>query len=563
MPRGHKLASRIVLAVLLVLPGVVRAQTPSPSPTAAARDPVLYTDNGATASTFRDRGTSYAPTYLIYADKQRNADDAKRLIDDLGLAAHLDEYKARAFVVGPSDRTAYGPADLAAFQGLLRTRRSSNLKIIAVGAGATFVNNVISKYAFAVAGILSYGGSVDKDVASSIPVPAYVHSSDRAVARLYIAANSATAKLADSPAFTTYANPGQYASLQRVVVSKQTDAKESLALAFQNAWKTVFSKNYRLYMTQTESYSQGFDPNDHIEPWELEPYVMYDELGIGYEAVTEDLPGLGLSLRYDYIPRKAVGAPPKSVPLVIMLHGNGNDPRIQGESSGWVEVAAKNTIMLTSIEWQGRKAQDTTFAAIGEAGTMAILDRLLVKYPQIDPGRVYFTGLSAGAMNSFTYGVNNLKRIAGVAGHSAPFGPPPLLEAATKAKGSGQYLPMYAIAGNRDVYKPLPVNETPRSFYNVIRAFALLNDIAVPDSPDLAVNEMFGLKLEGPGWSELADRRAMIGTLSNRQGAMIKLVALDPYGHWNFKPAAEDMWVFLSRFRRDVTTGALQVESKR
>ena len=44
---------------------------------------------------------------------------------------------------------------------------------------------------------------------------------------------------------------------------------------------------------------------------------------------------------------------------------------------------------------------------------------------------------------------------------------------------------------------------------------------------------------------------------------MIKLVALDPYGHWNFKPAAEDMWAFLSQFRRDVTTGALQVDAGR
>ena len=39
---------------------------------------------------------------------------------------------------------------------------------------------------------------------------------------------------------------------------------------------------------------------------------------------------------------------------------------------------------------------------------------------------------------------------------------------------------------------------------SVIRAFALLNGITVPDSPDLAVNGMFGLKLDGPGWSELA-----------------------------------------------------------
>ena len=107
-----------------------------------------------------------------------------------------------------------------------------------------------------------------------------------------------------------------------------------------------------------------------------------------------------------------------------MLHGNGNDPRIQGESSGWVEAAAKHTIILTSIEWQGRTAQEITFDAIGEAGTMMILDRLLVEVSADRSRPCYFTGLSAGAMNSYIYGVNNLKRIAGVAGHSAPFGPP-------------------------------------------------------------------------------------------------------------------------------------------
>ena len=133
----------------------------------------------------------------------------------------------------------------------------------------------------------------------------------------------------------------------------------------------------------------------------------------------------------------------------------------------------------------------------------------------------------------------------------------------SKAKAAGQYLPMYAIAGNHDMYKPLPVNQTPRSFHAVIRAFALLDDVSVPEIPDLAVNEMFGLKLDGAGWSELGGRRAMVGTLSNRQGVMMKLVALDPYGHWNFKPAAEDMWTFLSRFRRDPATGALRSGSPR
>jgi hypothetical protein len=51
----------------------------------------------------------------------------------------------------------------------------------------------------------------------------------------------------------------------------------------------------------------------------------------------------------------------------------------------------------------------------------------------------------------------------------------------------------------------------------------------------------------------------MIGTLSNSQGVMIKLVGLDPYSHWNYKPAAVDIWAFLSRYSRDLTTGKLVV----
>ncbi|HEX4568165.1 MAG TPA: hypothetical protein VH138_16130, partial [Vicinamibacterales bacterium] len=117
----------------------------------------------------------------------------------------------------------------------------------------------------------------------------------------------------------------------------------------------------------------------------------------------------------------------------------------------------------------------------------------------------------------------------------------------------------YSIAGTHDMYKPLPVNETARSFYTVIRAFAAVNDVAVPDAPDLEVNEWFGVKFADLRTGELGGIRAMTGTFSSDRDAVMKFVALDPYGHWNFKPAAADMWAFLSRFRRDLTTGKLQV----
>jgi len=517
---------------------------------ASVENPVIYSEDHTAASTIQDRDPGYRPMYLVYTDNQATPEQAKALLETLGLPQHLLEYKTRAFVVGPVNGTAYDPsADLTAYQNFLKSHRSSNLKIIAVGAGSTFVNNVISKHAYSVAGILTYGGSIAPGASSNVPVPVYVHSSNPAVAKYYSDANR---------------NPGPQKALQQAVASKLSDSKEDLAQAFQNAWKTVFSKNYRLYMRQIESYNPAFDPLKYTEPWELEPYVMYDELGIHYEAVTEELPGFGLTLRYEYIPAKARTAAANTVPLVIMMHGNTNDPRVQGESSGWPEVAAKNNIILASIEWQGRTSQEKiVFPPIGEAGTMAVLDRLLAKYPQIDPSRVYLTGLSAGAMNSFTYGINNVSRIAAVEGSSAPFGTAALIESAKKVKHDGNYLPAYSIAGTHDMYKPLPVSDSPRTFYNVIRAFAALDDLQVPDAPDLKVNEYFGLKLDGPGWSELGGTRAMIGTLSNSQGVMMKLIALDPYGHWNFKPAAADMWAFLSRYRRDLVTGKLKIVQPR
>lgn len=608
----------------------------------AADNPILYSEDQTAGSTIQDRDPGYKPMYLVYADKQRTADEAKALVDSLGLSRHIADYKTRLYVVGPADGNAYDDtADFTAYQNFISSHRSSNLKIVAIGAGATFVNNVIAKHAYSVAGIMTYGGTLAKGATSTMPVPVYVHASDPAVGKMYIAANGATAKQ-NSSEWTTYSNTDKDDLLQRVVVSKLTDAKETPAQAFQNAWKTVFSRNYRLYMKLVESYNPAFDPLQCTEPWELETYVMYDDLGIDYKAVVEDMPtpaagtgfgggagrgaggggagrganagrgaavatpittgcgagggavanagrgapnagGRGASggrggavnaaastepgppgtvkaLHYEYIPKTALNSKPKSVALMVMLHGNMNDPRTQGESAGWPELAAKNNIILISVEWQGRTANGAQYAAIGEKGTLAVIDEMLAKYPQIDPGRVYLTGLSAGAANSITWGINNVGRIAGVGASSPPFGSQAMIDQANQLKSKETYLPIYIVAGDHDQYHPLPV--TAGGLYSVIRAYATLNGIAVPDAPDLAANPLYGVKLDGQGNVDLGGIQALSGTLSNSDGPMIKLVGLTPYGHWNYKPAAADIWSFLSRYKRDTATGKLIVLKK-
>jgi hypothetical protein len=607
---------------------------------AAVDNPILYSEDQTAGSTIQDRDPGYRPTYLVYADTQRTADEAKKLIDDLGLTQHITEYKTRAYVVGPTDGRAYDvSADFTAYQNFISSHRSSNLKIVAIGAGATFVNNVIAKHAYSVAGIMTYGGTLDKGATSSMPVPAYVHAKDSAVGKMYIDANGATSKQ-NSADWTTYSNTDKDHLMQRVVISKLTDAKETQAQAFGNAWKTVFSKNYRLYMKLVESYNPAFDPLQCTDAWELETYVMYEELGIDYKAIVEDMPtpaaGTGFgggrgpsgagaagrgapagaargavapiasgcgsgggaasanagrgaapvgrggsggrgggaviaaetgpsgtvkALHYEYIPKAALNSRPKSVPLVVMLHGNGNDPRTQGESAGWPELAAKNNIILISVEWQGRTANGVQYAAIGEKGTLAVIDEMLAKYPQIDPGRVYLTGLSAGAANSITWGVNNVGRIAAVGAASPPFGSQAMIDQANQLKSKQDYLPIYIVAGDHDQYHPLPV--TPGGLYTAIRAYAMLDGITVPDAPDLTANPLYGVKLDGQGEVDLGGTMALSGTLSNSEGPMIKLVGLTPYGHWNYKPAAADMWAFLSRYRRDLATGKLIVTNQK
>ncbi|HEX4567140.1 MAG TPA: hypothetical protein VH138_10950, partial [Vicinamibacterales bacterium] len=256
LPRASHAAAVIVTALALSAP--IRG---------GADAPIIYSDDQTAASTIYDRDPGYRPTYLVYADTQRISDEARKLVEDLGLDRHVRDYKTRVYVVGPANGRAYDAStDLTSYQNFLRSHRSSNLKIVAVGAGATFVNDVIAKHAFSAAGILTYGGTVEADGMSNMPVPAYVHASNAAVAKQYVRANGATKKT-DSSGWTEYTNPDAGKDLQRVVVSKRDDAHETLGQAFQSAWDSVFSRNYRLYMKLIESYAQGFDPNNYADPW--------------------------------------------------------------------------------------------------------------------------------------------------------------------------------------------------------------------------------------------------------------------------------------------------------
>ena len=86
---------------------------------------------------------------------------------------------------------------------------------------------------------------------------------------------------------------------------------------------------------------------------------------------------------------------------------------------------------------------------------------------------------------------------------------------------------------------------------------------AVTGDMDFSVDSTFGFALRDrkqihTGKSE--DITIEFGQLYKDEKPMIRLMVIDHYGHWNFKPAARLIWDFFRHFSRDTETKELRYQ---
>lgn len=510
------------------------------------------------------RGSMNAPMFMIYPDTPCSEEEANQLVNDLGLAELVSKYAGSAGVINPVGNTYNNEEDLKAYIAFInRMRNISNLKIIGIGKGATFVNNVISRNAGEVAGIFTYGGTMTVKTASDIPVPAYISLSNKSLASYYAKVNNAV-EIKKDDSHIYYANSDE--PLQQVVLS--LNKKATLEEAFADAWKTLFSQNYRFSNYRHTSYTGA--QFGQYGNYELEPYLMLDELGVTRKTIKKGtgeqrLPGSGGYFWYEFIPEATVDAPKHSVPLVVLLHGNNNDNRTQSETSGFIEVAAKEHFMVTEIEWQGAGPFPSD-VFLGPDGVENVVYDLMQTYPQIDPSRIYVQGLSAGAMASAALGVKKSHLFAAVAGHSGAvfdrsvFGSSyqSLRDEATQKAGAVQTA-YFLISGTADEVVPFPKadNYQSNSFFNAIRLYQLLNGIPETEI-NFSAEPVLGMKMHERE-TILTNKHLTleIGRLYKDNVPLIQFTGIIDYGHWNYRPAAQMMWDFFKQFSRDPETKKL------
>lgn len=492
------------------------------------------------------RSYNFTPTFFIYPDSRLDKADAEALVASLDLQQLLDDNYGTALVVNPTGEKYAPEADFEAFAQLFnRFRGPGNLKIVGIGNGATFVNQVLApKAGGQVSGILTIGGKPGKSV-DPAGVPAYVAGKGAAkAAKPYLAAVHP-----DEPLMKVVVNP----------------ASAPLKEIFADAWKQVLGRCYR-YNNYNHTHYEGAKLGEYGS-YELEPYLDCESLGIKRIIVEQPTGKDTKQLWYEYWPEELLeGAPARSVPVMVLLHGNTNDPRTQAETSGFIQVAAQDRFFVVEMEWQG----SPNYQAMGHDGIESILYQLFAKYPQLDPSRVYAEGLSAGSITATALGIKKSHVFAAVGGHSGGiFGGPfrayttkdILWDEATQKRGAVE-MPYCSVLGTKDNVVPYikPDNWKDNNYLNAWNTYEQMNGMEVVDELDFSVDPVFAQKMQ--------DRETIVtnkgdgivietGQLYKGNVPLIKVVAVVNYGHWNFQPTARIMWDYFKQFRRDPETKKL------
>lgn len=495
------------------------------------------------------RSYNFAPTFFIYPDQALDESGAKALVKELGMADILKEHHGSVFVVNPTGKKYDQKTDFDAFVKLFNVARSGNLKVIGLGEGASFINTGIVPQAHGhIAGVLTYNGkkaSLKKGDYKG--VPSYVAGrTAKTVAREYEMLNEAC--------------KDQEPLLQVTV----NESEMSLSALFQDAWDKTLCKAYR-FNNYKHTHYEGCQYGQY-GTYELEPYVEWAKLGLKRNVILKEQ-RTGLPIQwYEYWPEgldDSTKVPAGSVPVMVLLHGNTNDPRTQAETSGFLELAVKERFFVVEMEWQG----SAMAAAMGHDGVESTIYELLRTYPQLDASRVYAEGLSAGSMTATSLGIKKSHVFAAVGGHSGGIMNGQGLQQEALQKRGAVEVPYCSVLGTADnvVRFIKPDNWKGNGYLNAWNAYETMNGLDIISDLDFSKDPLFGFNLQDRETIKTDKGDGITietGQLKKNGVPMLKIVAVVDYGHWNFKPTAQIMWDFFKQFSRDQKTMKLVYNGK-
>jgi len=530
---------------------------------------------------------------LVFAEKSfPNKDAALGYLKDLGLIPIIDTAIGSVVLVTPSDpKAGFAAADQkhyyalqTAMLSLGASERSNNvvttysdgdyfggfgfLYAIGIDGGATFFNNYIAStfdYASRFAGALMINGKMEEVRKVAGILPAYLVNATEAAEARYKAANKTDAVKGDAGT-TTYFN--QALPLQQVIVHRESSP--NAAAIIKSAYDGMFSKAMRIPVVKQGLHSAGtpyqgynFDQAPYslalrnvvtngVAPDGVSVFPHQEDKFSGIKTKA----GEYMQTWYEYVPSEVLQnrVAPGTIPLVIALHGGGDDPQAFVEEVGWLEMVRQKRFILVAPEHQGLYSDQ---AVLGES-IAALAAYMMKTYPAIDASRVYASGYSMGGGATLTIATSHPRMLAAVVDMAgAMFTFTDKMDAQFK----GTDLPFMYLTSAHDLQPNInpedgSLSDNSQVLMNKFLGFNNMNPVRY----DFKSYPKCGFRADA--WSETLlndEYRNYIWYLNNRQG--VPMVALNYTAdliHALYPLYARMAWDYLNQFSRDQKTGEIR-----
>jgi predicted peptidase len=443
--------------------------------------------------------------------------------------------------------------------------------VIGIDGGATFLNNYVAgtlDYVSRIGGMLLINGKMDRirDVAAF--VPAYLANATKDVVAKYEKANGVNAVLQEGSKTTAY----NQAFPARQVVTVETEKADAAAL-IKDAYYNLFIKAVRgqellqglnSASTPYQGYSQDSAPYSLSVRNALINGVTSDGI---YEFTRVDerfsdmktTEGEYLQTWYEYLPEEIVKGTAKNgtIPMILALHGGGDDPRQFVDGQGYLKLAGDERLAIIAPEKGSLHAKDANGNSVLAQVLPKLVKYILETYPAIDASRVYVTGYSMGCIASFDAIFGEPTLFAAAFPQAGIAGVGPTEEQA--AKFANVDVPLVISTSEYDSSKNVdPANKgIVAEFYNLISTCKKLNGLEALPEADYVKYPRSGFKADVYTEKKLNGEYTMHGWyfLNEKGVPMVGLAYTDDIIHCLYPEYAGMVWDFLKHYSRDLTTG--------
>jgi pimeloyl-ACP methyl ester carboxylesterase len=527
---------------------------------------------------------------MVFAEKSfASKDTAQQYLKDLGVIKIVDEAIGSVVLVTPADGKAFGAADQKCYYGLQTAMFAqkasepggrgapgyadgeyfggfSNLHVVGIDGGATYLNNYIAgtiDYVGRIAGMLLINGRMESARAVAGLVPVYLVNAADYVVEKYKKANGVNAYEAANGVEAYY---DQAIPFRRVVVARDQDA--SAAKYIKDAYYGLFVKAQRVGVlkaglnsasTPYQGYGMDQAPYSLCARNAVINGVTADGIHVTVKSenrFSDVKTPNGEFLQYwvEYLPDEVVKgtAPAGTVPLWLALHGGGDDPRQFVDEIGLLPLAGTDRFAIV--------APDHSTISSLLPGVLPKLVRYMLKtYPALDPSRVYVTGYSMG-------GAATLRAVNGdpsVFAAAVPMAAAPYMGTPEQVAQFKKYrLPVLFTTSAFDLGGAFDqANGTIATGYQTqLKAFLGYNAMKPVDAFDFKTYPIIGFK------ADLTERVTLNGEyentrwfLSDSSGApMVGVAYTANLIHALYPEYGKLGWEWARKFSRDQKTGAIQ-----